>query len=439
MLKKYLRLFLPLLLIGIVLPGCHIESNKQPSSGAVKVFPVKAAGLISPGFNQDEASRLVAAGANDFAFRLSSALLEHADGENFVCSPFSVWLPLAALANAADAESLPALLDAIGAAGFEAGDVNKAASRMLYDLTREMDKEYYKDAFSPLCIANAVFVDDDVTLSKNFAQNFADYFLGASMNVDFRSPEAPKTVNRWASDNTGGLIEDIVQEFDPDTVAAIANAVYFSDRWSWEFSPDSTVADIFHSPSGDTEARFMIREGDMQTYYEDDKVQAMPLNFSTGGGMMIILPKDGDAGALLSGMTTDYFNEIREDSITATGKLLLPRFTIDSGVMPLKDALTELGVPLFDEDAAPLTGGLIEEDLPVWLSAALQKAYIEVDEKGTTAAAVTLMRAAAGAAMPKPTEPFEMKCDKPFVFVLYGRTYDGGDQILFTGVVNRPD
>jgi len=116
---------------------------------------------------------------------------------------------------------------------------------------------------------------------------------------------------------------------------------------------------------------------------------------------------------------------------------LLPRFDIDNEVRGLKEALQALGVPLFDEAAAPLTGGLLEEDIPVWLSDAIQKAIIKVDEKGTTAAAVTVMMAA-GAAMPEPTEPFVMNCNKPFVFVLYEHTYDGGNQILFTGVVNQP-
>ena len=126
-----------------------------------------------------------------------------------------------------------------------------------------------------------------------------------------------------------------------------------------------------------------------------------------------------------------YFEKIRKNSTKATGTLLLPRFSIDSGVTDLADALTALGVPLFDPGTAPLSG-LVQEDIPVWLSGAVQKAVIEVDEKGTTAAAVTVMMMA-GSAMPEPTKPFRMVCDKPFVFVLCGN----GGHILFTGVVNQ--
>jgi serpin B len=245
-------------------------------------------------------------------------------------------------------------------------------------------------------------------------------------------------VNRWASDNTNGLITNVIQEFDPLTVAAIANAIYFSDRWSWEFNASQTKEDVFHAPGTDTTASFMLRQGDGQTYYEDSKIQAMPLSFRHGGGLYIILPKTGDATQLLSSMTNNYFNEIQRGSVQATGKLLLPRFSIESTIDDLAKTLVALGVPLFDEGAAPLTGGLIEEPLPVFLSDAIQKAVIKVDEKGTTAAAVTVMVGATSAGPPEPSKPFEMICNKPFVFILYNYTYDGGSQILFTGVVNQP-
>ena len=375
-----------------------------------------------------------AAGANDFAFRLSASLLKQNGKQNFLCSPYSVWLPLAALVNATDSAQKPALREALGAAGFSEKDLNEATEQMLYSLTNESSKAYGRQYYhNPLQIANAVFVGKNATLQKEFKKVFSDSFKGNIQSIDFASPSAVKKVNDWASKSTNGLIQSIVQEFDPQTIAAIANAIYFSDRWDWEFDPQETKEDIFHGANGDTQAFFMSRSGDEQTYYEDDKLQAMPLEFLTGGGLYILLPKNNDAASLLSSMTSAYFEEIQKDSIRATGKLLLPRFSIDSGSMDLVSSLTAMGVPLFDPVDSPLTG-LIKENIPVWLSSAVQKAVIEVDEKGTTAAAVTIMMMA-GSALPKPTEPFSMVCNKPFAFVLYGN----GGQILFTGVVNQID
>jgi serpin B len=102
--------------------------------------------------------------------------------------------------------------------------------------------------------------------------------------------------------------------------------------------------------------------------------------------------------------------------------------------MELKKALEAVGVPLFDKNTAPLTGGLFNPKMPVWVDDAVQKAKIEVTEKGTTAAAVTvLIPVTGGGGTPK--KPFEMICNKPFGFVLCGKF----GQILFTGVVNQPE
>ena len=440
--KKALLVALACLLVCPAFAACAGETVKNRAAGAINMLQLNASELQEPVRGERNAAvELASRGANDFAFRLSAALVDGVGNENFVCSPYSVWIPLAALANATDEQNRASLLAVLANSGISEADINNAVSRMLYDLTKQSNKEYEKEYdipyHNPLKIANAIFVGNDVTLKRDFAQTFLDYYRGYIMNVDFSSSEAVDAVNAWASENTEGLIADIIQSFDPNTVAAIANAIYFSDRWEWEFDPASTKDDIFHSPTGESAASYMLREGANQTYYEDERVQAMPLRFRTGGGLYIILPKDGDAEGLLASMTSDYFSEIQNDSISATGKLLLPRFSIESDAMQLKDTLSKLGVPLFNEETAPLTGGLIEENIPVWLSSAIHKATIEVDEKGTTAAAVTVMMAA-GAAMPVPTEPFEMNCNKPFVFVLYSHTYDGGNQVLFTGIVNRP-
>jgi len=414
------------------------SSDVQGFGNSINVVNVSAKELLAPVYGkQDSAAIKAATGANDFAFRLSAALVKNAGNGNFVCSPYSAWIPLAALVNATDAQNKTALLTALGASGITEADINRASSRMLYNLTdfqSRKDKGYY----NPLKIANAIFVGKNVTLKKDFAQTFMDYYRGSSINVNFSSRDAVDAVNRWASENTNGLIKNVIQEFDPMTVAAIANAIYFSDRWSWEFDPRQTKDGVFHAPGLDTTASFMLREGDGQAYYEDSKVQAMPLSFYHGGGLYIILPKTGGAVQLLSSMTNSYFSEIQRGSVQATGKLLLPRFSIESTIDDLSKSLVALGVPLFDKEAAPLTGGLIEEPLSVFLSDAVQKAAIKVDEKGTTAAAVTVMAGATSAGPPEPAKPFEMICDKPFVFILYAYTYDGGSQILFTGIVNQP-
>jgi len=431
--RKYTIMLLVCLCV-IMFAAC--DNSNEPSSknnDSINIVKVEARDLLSPYSEDAPAARTVATGANDFAFRLGAALLKDAGDKNFVCSPFSVWLPLAALVNATDDQKKAALTEALGASGIAPADINKSASRMLFSLTK-MELKGYEGYFNPLKIANAVFVDKNVTLRKDFAQNFIDFYRGSSINVDFSSKDAVDAVNRWASDNTEGLIKNIIQEFDPLTVAAIANAIYFSDRWSWEFESKETKEDVFHAKDGESKAFYMLREGSNQSYYEDEKIQAMPLGFRHNGDMYIILPKEGDAATLLSSMTNEDFRKIQRGFEPAEGKLLLPRFSIENDISDLKEALISLGVPLFD--GSPLTG-LIKED-PVVLTSAIQRALIKVDEKGTTAAAVTVLEMAGSAGPDDKPKPFEMICDRPFVFILCEYTVDGGDQILFTGVVNKP-
>ncbi|MDR1158933.1 MAG: hypothetical protein LBK75_11655 [Oscillospiraceae bacterium] len=412
--------------IATLLTGC--APNAAVDTKAISQVKTEIHSLQNVGYEAMQAP-ISEAG---FAFTLGGKLLADAKAaDNFVCSPLSVWLPLAALVNATDAEHKPALLDALGAAGVTEQQINDYAQILLYRVTGEGNKEYEKNYTSPLKIANALFVSQNYTIKQAFAQVFADNYLGTAFHVDFGSPDAVTAMNKWASEHTDGLIDNVVDSFDPETVAAIANAIYYSDRWDWEFDEDETKPDVFHTVSGDVTAQYMKREGDNH-YYEDERVQATPLSFKNGGSLWIILPKTETANDLYTSMTADYYAKITDGGIFGTGKLLLPKFEI-ADKLNLKDALTALGIPLFDSAAAPLTGGLIESGVPVWIDAAVQKAMIKVDEKGTTAAAVTVLTMMAGARMPQPSEPFEMTCDKPFMFVLesYG-------QVLFTGIVNNP-
>jgi len=404
----------------------------------MNVFDVEANPLIKPAEDEhDKVAQYVANGANDFAFSLGSELIADVKNENFVFSPLAVWLPIAALVNATDEKNKSALLKTLNAEGVSEVDMNQAASRMLFDLTKTRKIGGVLQS-SPVKIVNAIFVSNNDVIKMDFAQTYMDYFRGSSVNVDFSSHQAIDAVNQWVSNNTDGWITDLVQGFHPATVAAIANAIYFSDDWGLQFDPELTEEGVFKAPDGDMSAIFMLQKDTIQLYYEDDMIQALPLSFCSGGGLYIILPKSENAMDLFSSMTNDYFIEIQKNSAQAIGTLKLPPFTIENDILGLKEALTMLGVTLFDENA-PALKGLTEGNTSLFLSDAIQKAVIKVDENGTTAAAGMY----SGMPMDEglcfdPTKPFEMICDKPFMFILYDLTHDGGYQVIFTGVVNQP-
>ena len=430
--SAYISTFI--ILAGLLYVGCAKDGgiDRNMHDSVLQAVSVPESPLLTHTPTRDTGAD-IAKRANQFSFNLAAARASKNDGDNLILSPISVWLPLASLVSATDDAYVGTLLEALCLEGSSVEEVNDSALSILNFL---MNQNSPVESYNPLQIANAIFVDNKVTIKPDYMQSFADFYHGTAFNVDFTSRDAVRAVNRWASDHTEGLIEEVIDEFSPDTIVAIANAIYFSDRWQWEFDTKETMEGVFHSPTAEESAHFMVREGPGQAYYEDEYIQAVQLKFLTGGGMYIMLPKDGNADALLSSMTEDYFDAIRSSTAVAEGKLLLPRFSIDSDIMSLTDTLTNLGIPLFDATGSPITG-LVEEDIPLWLSGAVQRAAIAVDEKGTTAAAVTVIQAAGSGLPAEPLVSFEMTCDRSFVFILYANTNYGVSQVLFTGIVNH--
>ncbi len=187
----------------------------------------------------------------------------------------------------------------------------------------------------------------------------------------------------------------------------------------------------FHGAASDVQAPFMLREGDGIPYYEDDKLQAVNLQFKTGAVLTILLPRDGDADALLSGLTSGRFAAILDGMSEQTGKLLLPRFEVNSD-FELTAALTSLACRCSTARTRPLPASRTRKP---FISSSLHQAVIKVDEKGTTAAAVTV-QIMSRTSLALPTEPFSMIATA-VVFVLHQWTPDALAQVLFTGVVNQ--
>ncbi len=429
--KRKLAFLLALCLLAAFFFGCarqpqntnQLSGTAQTSSSAVKMPQLKEAKALLKEADYDNVQRIAQA-MDAFSFALTEKLSK--DGENLVVSPMSVWITLAALCNAIDdPATLAACQKALYIDGMDMADVNAGVSHILYRMTHTTTDDGQE--YNPLSIANAVFADDEVTLDADFAQTALDYFRAYVMSVDFSDPSAAEAVNKWASEQTNGLIENVVDGFDPMTVLAFANAVYFSDRFSNEFDPEATEKGVFHGAANDQDAMLMRRENTLQPYFEDESLQALTLPMVCGSGLIILLPKDGDASALLSSMTAKRFSEIRDNMTPCEGTFVLPRFTADYSAS-LAQTLKGMGLSeMFREGS--LSSLVNETDAQ--LSETLHKATIAVDEKGTTAAAVTVSIVTA-TGMIMPGEPFEMICDRPFAFVLYSR-----GQVIFAGTINN--
>ena len=446
--KQMLALFMSLSLLaqGMLFGGCGQKSiGEQPAQTRTETEEAQSV-ETTDSKNQDQTTAdktqdqdVAQDEANGFALRFTEALLKQKkEGENLIASPYSAWLPLAALVNGCSGATQEQLLKVIGEAGIDAETLNqmvKAVNAGLSQEERRKSFEEYGETFeSPLKIANALFVQKDAVVNQTFAQLFSDNYGGKLFSVDFSDPSAANAINSWASEKTDGKITEIVDSFDADTVAAIANALYFSDSWSNQFLEENTTEGTFHGAKQDEDAEFMNQKLSDGIYYEDETMQAVVLWTTSGGQMVLCLPKDGySAEEALQSLTTEKLQKISGADYRCV-QLSLPKFKLESKVFSIKEALEDMGVPLMQATDAALTEVLDNEAL--YISSAQQSAMVEVDENGLTAAAVTVMGLEKMALMPE-TDPIELTFDSPFAFVLTGNGEDAGDQILFTGVVNH--
>ena len=458
--KRLLSLILAVLLGVLPLTGCGTQAlsgnsgsiDPDPSgTGASRagdvpdspglyptIFTVTGDAAPLPEFDRTAEYDAVCRAVNGFSFRMTSALLGGRT-ENFVCSPLSAAFVLASVLNGAGEDVRQELLAAMGLDGMDMDAVNRGFSMLLSRLTvpdRYM-LEDNPDYTTPVEIANALFVSQNYTLRTDFAQAVLDAYRSEAFSVDFSSQHAVQAINDWCSEKTHGLIPSIVEELDPDTAAAVSNAIYFSDRWSQEFNPDENETRVFHAPEGDRNAEFMFRQGDFIRYFEDDAMQAVELPFVRGGGLMVLLPGEESGvspAELLASLDAAGFGTLLDSFEERSGLLRLPKFRLDT-MTSLSDALEALGLGKLFNPGSPAVTGMVEEG-PLFISEALQKAAIDVSETGTTAAAVTVMLEEGCCIMvPDETVPFKMICDRPFAFILYGKN---PAHILFTGTVSNP-
>lgn len=139
----------------------------------MSMYPVDATSALQPSKVNAASLEKVILGANDFAFRLTEAALAENGDDNLLLSPFSVWLPFAALLNATSTEYREGLTAALGVSGIGEDEINQAVAQILFELTAPRDT--VEGSYNPLKLVNTAFISKEFTLRRNFAQLFSDY------------------------------------------------------------------------------------------------------------------------------------------------------------------------------------------------------------------------------------------------------------------------
>ena len=293
--------------------------------------------------------------------------------------------------------------------------------------------------------ANSFWAHNNYTFLPEYDSALKKHYNAAAENADFvmDAEGARKKINSWASDKTNGIIKELLAKgsVDPLTRLVLVNAVYFKGTWQKAFDKKNTSKENFTLNSGKkVKTMFMQHRKAVRLQYagtEEGQFLAMPYRKGedlSGGWleMMIILPKDKEAFAdIENNISSEYINEMRRKMTRTEVELYLPRFKFAVS-HELDSSLKSMGMPLAFSDNADFSGMTGNNDLKIGY--AIQKAFIDVSEEGTEAAAATaVVMAFRSAAVRQRPEVF--RADKPFIFLI--RDAKTG-LIFFMGKLEKP-
>ncbi len=292
-----------------------------------------------------------------------------------------------------------------------------------------------------LSVANRLFGEKTVNFEPAYLDLTRTVFAAPLEPTDFKGTPGParEHINDWVARSTHDKIKDLIPPsgINPSTRLVLVNAVYFKASWRTPFNESLTKPGAFHGPTGDTTVKLMEKIEELPaSVVADAKLKIVEIPYNGTFSLVVILPDAEDGlAAIESALTvetlTGWISGLREQRVA----IKLPRFKIEpADGLRLAGILGGLGMPTaFDPAAADFTG-IAPRSEQIVLSEAVHKAFVDVDEKGTEAAAATAVMARAGG-MPPSSEPLVFHVDHPFLFLIRDTT---SGAILFMGRLSEP-
>jgi serpin B len=369
-------------------------------------------------------------GNNDFAFDLYGQLRQ-GDGNMFF-SPYSVSTALAmtyAGANGKTADEMAKTLHFT----LEPDRLHAAMAELHNKLTAPDAPRTFKVA-----IANALWGQKGYAFRPEFINTMRHYGAGLQQ-VDFAgaTEQARQTINQWVEEQTNNKIKNLLQPgvLKSDTPLVLTNAIYFKAAWMNQFWDKLTKPEAFHLAGGkDVDVPMMHQASDL-SFAETDDMQIIELPYTQRElSMLVLLPKKTDGlAALEKTLSAANLSAGQSKMKTHHVELSLPKFKTTAGA-DLKETLIAMGMPsAFSRQSADFSGMTTTPDLMI--GAVIHKAFVDVNELGTEAAAATaVVMAPRGVPRQQPPKAV-FRADHPFVYLIRD---NATGSILFTGRVVKP-
>ena len=406
----------------------HTPGSSQPLPAGVAVSNKQR--ITKPAATATDISQLVS-GSTAFAFVLYQALGASGTG-NLFYSPYSISIALAMAQAGARGDTLSQINQVLHFS-LPGETLHQAFNALQLDLAnraRNADQPDQND-FS-LNIANATWGQAGYQFLPTYLDVLAENYGAGMRLVDFKTdPEkARQLINDWVAQQTAQKIPDLIPagQLDAMTRLVLTNAIYFKAAWESTFAEKSTTSDTFTNLDGKQVKTPMMRQQASFDYTKGNGYQAVRLPYSADKlSMLVILPDAGKFTDFEKSLTPAQLDTIRKNLASATLNLSLPKFKYTSS-FALGDTLQKMGLKdAFNPSAADLSG--MDGTRNLSISSVLHKAYVNVDENGTEAAAAT---AVVIGVTSMPVDVIDFKIDRPFIFLIQDNQTGS---ILFMGRV----
>ncbi|CAM4305765.1 serpin family protein [Saccharibacillus endophyticus] len=419
----WVRLGLGVLLATGLLAGCGNNGSRQKDANQVSNARTTA-------YQESDVDRKLTHAMNRFGLDLYAEWTASQEivQSNVMLSPAGLGMALSMLRAGAEGETAEEMDRVLGLKAFDAEQLD-AGQHILRELMLAADPSVRIE------IANSLWAREGFQLKPSLVERLEQNYEAQARALDFNSESAADTMNEWAALHTNGKIDQVIDPpIDPNTVLFLMNALYFKGSWMTPFDPALTKEQPFATDKGQSVQVPTMSQTGRYAYADEEDFQAIRLPYGTSGNFAMIAAVP-DKGTTLESFKNEHLADFSIWSARLAeqeGQVELPKFKLEDS-MSLNDVLKSLGMEsAFDPHEAEF-GGLAKEAAGLYVSEVSQDTFIEVNEEGTEAAAVTVV-AMNESASPS-DRPFEMKLNRPFFFAITDRTTG---LILFMGEVGNP-
>lgn len=408
------QLFVLILILAFTINACQQNTIKIDENKIIEL---------------DEKSAQLVEADNAFGLEIFQQIREKSDEENLMISPLSISLALAMAYNGADGSTKTEMEETLKLNGLSVDEINGSYQNLIAAL-QSLDEEVVFE------LANAIFYAHIFEVKPGFIETNQNFYDAEVNQLNFSSPSAVGTINNWVAQKTHDKIPEIIDHLSVDDRMVLLNAIYFNGTWTKEFNDQGTKMRNFTQTNGNNMEVAMMSKEDELEYASNNLFSSVKIPYGNGQYNMLVFKPSGENNSqdIINELNPEnWINWLESFSMEEHVVVTMPRFKF-AFEQSLNEALKALGMQkAFSPNLADFSK-LSDED--VYISSVKHKSFIDVNETGTEAAAVTSITFTTTSVGTGEIQKIYFTVDKPFVFAI---TEKDTGAILFIGEVQNPE